>query len=70
MTREDTMKYFIGFFFGIAVAGAMAAEPSGVERLSSMVTDVTMAAGVGPDGKKAPIRVDGTGHVICSTGSP
>jgi hypothetical protein len=64
------MKYFVGFFFGIAVAGAMAAEPSGLERLSTVVNDVTMAAGVGPDGKKAPIRVDSAGHVICWTGTP
>jgi hypothetical protein len=63
------MKYFAGFFVGIALAGAIAAEPSG-ERLSTLVTDVTMAAGVGPDGKKALIRVDGGGHVICSTGTP
>jgi hypothetical protein len=64
------MKYFVGFFLGIAIASAIAAEPSGLERLSAVVSDVTMAAGVGPDGKKAPIRVDSAGHVICSTGTP
>jgi hypothetical protein len=29
-----------------------------------------MAAGVGPDGKMAQIRVDGDGHVICSAHLP
>jgi len=28
--------------------------------------DVIVLNGVGPDGKMAPIRVDGSGHVICS----
>lgn len=58
------MKYLVGFFFGIAVAAAVAAEPS-LPSLS-LLTEVTMAAGVGPDGKMAPIRVDASGHVICS----
>lgn len=62
--REDDMKYLIGFFFGLAVASAVA------ETLPAPTTwrppEVYMNAAVGPDGKMAPIRVDDDGHVICS----
>lgn len=56
------MKYLIGFFFGLMVSVALSATPDGFKM------DVVMNAGVGPDGKMAQIKVDGDGHVICSTG--
>ena len=60
------MKYLIGFFFGLTVAAAMAADPAILGNYMNAM-EATMAAGVGPDGKMAQIRVDGDGHVICST---
>jgi hypothetical protein len=40
------------------------------EKITDAVVEATMAAGVGPDGKMAQIRVDGDGHVICSAHLP
>lgn len=38
--------------------------------LIGIASEVHMLAGVGPDGKQAPIQVDGMGHVICSKDVP
>lgn len=62
------MKMLIGFFFGLMVASALAQQPpynlitSGAEPIGA-----TLNAGVGPNGKMAPILVDGNGYVICSS---
>lgn len=60
------MKYLIGFFLGVAVASAAAQVSTGGGGGIGMPYDAVLNAGVGPDGKMAPIRVDSEGHVICS----
>lgn len=54
------MKYLVGFFLGLMVAGAVAQIPR-TEGFNAV-----MAAGVGPDGKMSKILVDADGYVICS----
>lgn len=63
------MRYLIGFFFGIVVASAGAQTDYLVPGISHSI-DTYLNAGVGPDNKMAPIRVDKDGHVICSTEQP
>lgn len=54
------VKYLVGFFLGLMVAGAVAQIPR-TEGFNAV-----MAAGVGPDGKMSKILVDADGYVICS----
>ena len=42
-------------------------QPTLIGQLKMLNAGVTMNAGVGPDGKMAPVRVDFNGYVICST---
>lgn len=58
------MKLLIGFIFGILVASAMAQTAPGYIKTTGI--NAFMAAGVGPDGTSAAIKVDHEGHVICS----
>jgi len=60
------MKYFIGFLLGIVASAAAETDFGVATGLAIRPIDVTLNAGVGPDGKMAPIRVDANGHVICS----
>ena len=56
------MKLLIGFFFGLLIASAI-----GQTIPYNLDINAVIAAGVGPDGKMASIKVDDEGHVICST---
>jgi len=57
------MKYLIGFFLGMMVAGAVAQT---VPDFYVNKLDAVVMAGRGPDGHAAVINVDAQGHVICS----
>ena len=57
----------IGFLLGLSLGAASADSMLGHERSGLAGTPI---AGVGPDNKTAPIRVDENGYVICSDKGP
>jgi len=62
----------IGFLLGLSLGAASADSMLGHERsgLAGTPIDTYLSAGIGPDNKMAPIRVDENGYVICSDKGP
>ena len=66
------IRLAVGFLLGLSLGAASADSMLGHERsgLAGTLIDTYLNAGVGPDNKVGPIRVDENGYVICSDKGP
>ena len=67
----------VGFLLGLslgalgtAFADSMLGKDNSIHPLAETPIEMYLNAGVGPDNKMAPIRVDENGYVICSDKGP
>ena len=66
--KHDMLKIAIGFLLGLGIGAASADSMMGTTL--PLPDSIYLNAGVGPDNKMAPIRVDEMGYVICSKVKP